>query len=98
MFDPVGTFSVDATQQILDTLSLNKGRVIHTARGSDSCASTAWLRYFLLPLSLPQPPSPPLPPAPRPPMTAFGSPPSGQNPAPANRRPARPRPSPPAPA
>src|SRR5258708_38098496 len=28
MFDKVGTFPVDATQQILDTLSQNKGRVI----------------------------------------------------------------------
>src|SRR5260221_8682197 len=89
MFAAVGTFSVDAAQQILDTLSLNKGRVIHTTRGSDSCASTALLRYFLLPLSLPQPPSPPFPLWPRRPMTGFGKSPWRQNPVTANRRAAR---------
>src|SRR5713101_6291867 len=51
---------------------LNKPRH-HTNRGSDPCATTAFVLLFLLPLS---PPSPPLPRLPRRPMTGFGMSPS----------------------
>jgi hypothetical protein len=72
MFDVLGTFSVDAMQQILDTLCPEYACVVTKNRGYDSCATIAFAPFLLpfLPLLLR---SLRLPRLPRHPMTGFGT-------------------------